>query len=1672
MPFNILRNATIRNDMSCRHDNRRGYAVVWDEDSNFKQYTDVSNLIARVVWDKVYFAVSTDSSCSIGPESAQVPFDGGTYDLIKVVMRLEPSVIIPPPTTGKIEFQTTSDPFYDSERSVEFPILVDNAYNEYVINMSLITEWVGDITKIKLFPFIDGTPGVKIHLKSIAIESSNAFACDTSYNTPTCNKFSQYSHPCPWVGRGASSEGIFVSDGINIEENINDELVVNINGFGDQRIKLTPVYGARLLDVARDIEEKLSNIGIGGYSGVRVDVNLGKLKIIADDTREASSTIIIRDTPAARELGFYSATGEEIAVTLDGEEAASRYEPAGTIQLSKAELSHLYLSDPLVNQSFIHFDSRSFSVQAGRPDFSLVYHDKKVDFTGKTIIDFNNPINSNGLISYVAYSGDGNTSTEFRFFRPQADGTIVHHASLPMGILSDGQVDKVFEASGSIRVRKGDLVGLYNGKLHLGKFEELPNTSYYIYDGSLAGEDSVPVPFIEGKGERGLRLFARGSDKATEAVVSIEFPRDEAIEQIQVIAEEESQIEEINLSRVLSGGLNGGPHIEGSTGLDKFGFQAPPMADLGALTDGEKLNTVGVDAAHPSWADGTIEPADLYSQTEFNFVMDFAKATPVFFNIGKVILYFRDENNIKFFGLEFPLAADDLDINRVFIPVTDKYNAVFLEGKLLAPDTHPLYQNPIRPTATEFLDSYQLLKYRTLEFNFDPVRARSIKYVAKNYYPESDVFKSTFSLFDIAPSPYILEMEVFATSTPTSSVADNFSFESSSDGENYVVHNNVTVEGETSASYLIGYPVKYLRVHIKPQGRMDLKSFFATLSQGHLKARSNELDTVNLNISLEDFSSSSVVEITNDSNTTYDYYIDIAAQRNLTNRCLLWNNMSSEEDLKSSFLGPSPAVKKRDDFIIREYNYSLNVPAYMVDPYWMLNKNMKSYISYDTGDTWEPRGNTLSDYNEDTYLTSENPNTGHLFTFVLLDLGDTYGIDEISLVKKVGEPNPAFFTLSYSNKQVDDPADLDLFNDFSGVKTDARWIRLTGFSRLPTALDLPNMISYIRITLDPTLKKNHNKIPWIPAPKLTNYIFGTSVDPCGEGWHCPIAGFTHYYAVDLEYPYNISNIVLGPSDSLGVITDWDTQVQGFNGSAYGDTTKTNSTIAYSNTQTSDPKKVRWGSFSAEPPEPTRWIILKRDNGIRDEVLVHIEDNVQKNKPLFSNPRWWSSKYGSVFKEESITHESTGAISTIYPANTGPNLEELEIKQSFGIDHQLAKRDFLRVLLYIEDKNELDLSKGYIAIGRNTTEDNGGNNPLAEAVADSENYYQWDFEELGSDIFTTGWNELLLPFSDNFRVGEPFFTLDNPNNLPPGALSGRSRLRWFKVAFAGKSLNRAFQIVIDEVKIVRGKFLASKFSDGLYLAGSDYAKFPLSNFNTLKGSIEFWLNPDWSKTLGCMNCLDARDHTIFRIFNNDGYVISLLMTGLGLRVYLSDGSKSFFLTDNSAEPLVVGEDSHVAVSWDLKGEFGNQGLSVYINNKLSAVFYTEFLKTGDFRPNSEATLIFGAQAWDGLVTASATGVEGVVGNIKLFNYPVYDFSSSIINPDLQHARPSDDLIEISMDNIEFFGNEKRRLGLPILIRDVAPNETFKVYVRRKELSSNFLDTGQDRNSFIHIMKTAS
>jgi len=1074
-------------------------------------------------------------------------------------------------------------------------------------------------------------------------------------------------------------------------------------------------------------------------------------------------------------------------------------------------------------------------------------------------------------------------------------------------------LDKIFESTASLQVKKGDLLSLYSAALHLGSDFQREDYSYILVDYKLA--EGGQMWELSGSGNTGLPLFAKGARRTDEAVLVVDFDEVQSLESVYVTAEEEDVIEEINLCTVRNGGLNGGPHVSGSTGEGDDGAPALDMKNLDSLIDGDKQNINGVSSyCYPGWVDlDALDRAD-YDYTNFEVTFDFAKGIDVYFPIHRIVHYFVDVKNVKTFGWEVPIATNPNDTERIWGTGWDEYATVNTDLGLMDSSTIYLYNNPSVLVSSDYQVAYSHLDYKYLELILsEPFDARSLRYNATLEGTNTeDAYQDDYAYYPVAPSPKIQEIEVYAKSIPNKDISENFYFESSKEGDVYHIHYDTDILSSTSARYTIGRPIMSLRVHIESTNTLNVFDIRGILSEDPISFETNYGGIVALNPPKNNPDSAvETVTITNDGDSTSNFYIDIFNAGTQNERCLLWNRMVHDDGVAQSEIGPGGVVRRRTYRALRPYNYAYNCPGFFLNKTFFFGSPV--YISRDERSSWTNVGSLITDGSDSTYVTNESALFHqYSYVYVAVDLGVNYDIDTVTMFD--GGNTSFSTTILYSSLDTDDPGLIPLdISDPDGwrssSKSNARWVL---FQAPAVNLGGPDIryLTRIEIDVDYSSVTNRDRDIWKSADgNLTNGISGGTELGQEEGWI--VDSQSDYFCVDLGWWHNVTNVITGP---MGVaadsIEDADILEPGTWPSIV-DSDGAGANVAYSKTSTENPAEVTWGGFGDAPDNPVRWVMVKTSASRVEEIIVHIDDNEQNDKQSFLNELWFSSAYNDVYNEFAHTKSGICAIALDYPADAGAQEEYMLMNQSLGVDSELSKRDALSFWFYVSDVSQLDLTYGAFRMGRAATEDNGPKD--ANMTMDEYNYYEWPLSDF-EDILGDGWNYIRMPFSDNYKSGILYLASDDLSRV--GGTYKRDRIKYFKLSFKGVANNDAFTVRIDDMTINRRYYSEGAFDYGVYIPKGEYIKFPLNDFDPMKGTVEFFLKSDWSKEMMCNSCDDPRDHSIIRIFSSeDDTVFALFMSGKGLKFYTTDGENPTVVTDNTFSVIKVDEPVHIAMVWD-------------------------------------------------------------------------------------------------------------------------------------------------------------
>jgi len=594
----ISDDATIFTSTLCIHDSNVAYFADFSINGEVDGWTYFDGIHTYGAWQGFLFGTMYGNYGIIGRHDIFRPVNATTHYTLKIVMKYNPKDrvgIHRLPTQAKVRWRTLADTDWNSEKEKFFSIEADNKWHTYILNMGTAQYWQGDVNDLRIWPAVDDAmDGDEFFIRTIEISSVELHVC----TNPNCDSYLGYSHPCPWVGeRGYCESTNHENDKLfNIEDN--SELIVNINDYGNEIVKINEVLNGSGYEVANSLARCISRVGIGGYAEVQViytDEN--KFKIYSG-TFADDSTIEIIDNDLARYLYFFDMGGINTTYKTTGVFPSTGYSPFSSFKINTNQILSLFDNNEDTNLNFNPF---GHSIEGGRRDwmtssvgqaltspgeeedsaggqlirtYHLLYND------GKTIIDFNHPFNASGRITkiYSACTLDmffGKTSHEsgddarkdtelsgakILIFRPHRNGTldVIHEFVLnnrdPNRSYDDGLYSLTQEAVDidvDVFVNKGDLLGIYNANLYVGKSISGHETDaqYFQIQGKPTGNFNPGD--LNGDGAGGVLLYARGDDTQRRLVIDVDLKHRYNIENLEIKGLPKTTSLEYNIARCL-----------------------------------------------------------------------------------------------------------------------------------------------------------------------------------------------------------------------------------------------------------------------------------------------------------------------------------------------------------------------------------------------------------------------------------------------------------------------------------------------------------------------------------------------------------------------------------------------------------------------------------------------------------------------------------------------------------------------------------------------------------------------------------------------------------------------------------------------------------------------------------------------------------------------------------------------------------------------------------------------------------------------------------------------------------------------------------------------------------------------------------------------------------------
>lgn len=1015
MGVNLLSVARIQASVQNRATPSRPYSVHWTDNVDLKGWTTFIDLDIVGTWGGFLFGTKrTASGGFIAPTQAFSPVDTLVYDHIFFRMRYDKHPKNRNSTSfGKIQWTTTADAVFSDARSVIFPLVPDAGFKLYDVDMNQSRNWTGLVDKIRFFPCEDGAINDEFFLNFFEIGTVDI---DFQLDNPDSGSSGRLIG-----GRALSSD-------ITITEGINDRLRVNLDGYGFVEITLTPQTSSAAA-IARDLSIQLSKIAIGGYMRALCSVDTATKKfIIESGTRAANSTVQIQFGPmsAAYTLGLTDIDGTFQGTTVVGTDPLPSFVPISDYQPTTFELLS-FLDDSDDSVAFV-LDSSLAVLEGGRRDYGtvtknltteVVIEGRSLDLqssktssggsigdSGLTFIDLNHPFIDDGKVSKIFFNGipDPAGSSKWKIFRPARDGSLTLVAEGVLGkknitenpngglVLTTTPGAFIEDVSAAnIRVRRGDLLGVFNVGMHLGTGRtDKPDALYYQVDGDAVGTFSPAVPV--GAGDGGIPVYATGEIFRRSTVLDFDFGKRVNIDTLVIRGEEANNDLEYNVSSATSANFSAdvkGDHTICYTVDPIFNvrdcFDRPNVAfNIQALNDGVRFADNGISSFGSPGTAGvggaTVQGATYFyvnKDEEFLGTFDLVNTDPksfggerdplgitAFFSsttprldkpISKAVLYFKDPKNMRAWQIETALdqgnSGGNGSINGFQKVPEDSISAIAFDNKRVEKDSL-IFTQKSTSTQNILLDNPVILDVianngvrnpqKGVDFQDTPSEIGGVNVAEQATYLNvqwtrfewdfSPIRTTGFRWFsDYNLSTKISEFEVYASAPAFESLADNVQVLFSSDGETFASA-EVNQSSTTSAEFQLGNSPRYMRVIFTPTQRLFAKNLSVNFEQDQILF--GEEGRILGSTPVDEArvgspSATTVIPIKNNTGKKADLTVDIPVDTSPTKEVLYASHLSSTEDVLAPEVGGPGRVNFDEDFVLVETeNAAINAKAY------------------------------------------------------------------------------------------------------------------------------------------------------------------------------------------------------------------------------------------------------------------------------------------------------------------------------------------------------------------------------------------------------------------------------------------------------------------------------------------------------------------------------------------------------------------------------------------------------------------------------------------------------------------------------------------------------------------------------------------------------------------------
>ena len=1039
MAYNFLREARhIRNSFLCMHDTLDGYSSDFHENGDVDGWDIYNNIYLYGCWNGVLFGTSYDRECYIG-RSANIPsVEAEDYYVVKIMMKITNNNLdksVQGLSTGRLRWVSLSDGVWNSNKQVDFDIVADDKWRLYTINMGPFQWWQGDISNLRIYPFIDGWSGDEFAIKYIKISSRDKYACSNTQ----CSYYLNYKHPCPGGGsRGSCESGLACTTYTTIS-GINDKFIVNIDGYGNETFELGTNENVTPVEMSKIMENKIASLSIGGYAYVDVEYSENdKLKLYSG-TVGSNSSVVVVDSPAARVLGFFDNDGNDISTVESGDDPADGFDYASSRLLTPLEINKL-VDGKTDSFAYIH-NPHQYNIEGGRRDFNEVgtsrllsditsgeYY-QSLNNTGRTLLDLSHPINNNGRLKAIYVYGKATSLSKIKILRPKKNGsfTVIYSLDMPVE-----DVSKLYTAHPinyrvdcNLLVSKGDVIGVYNADLYVGvTLNGRPDAVFSQIEGDVSVGDIIEPDKVYSFGVAGFAIYARGDRLQDSILLDIDLGNRINVEEMNIYGMEQSGEFEFNIASCLDLSwnvnlYNGSHYHSGVRWTDGTPWYETHLniayghnclndciktADNGRQGDTFTSGPNGIETygqhsyfyvnGDAEWlysfdCNGKTEycwpyvPGSSYGSSRMVGVGGFTR-DPISFTllfpynfttrIHKSIIYFKERNNFRSIELSYylgPYQSTGNAYKDTRFMRIPNYTSIKLDGLEYLPDSDDIANDYLFNNPTN-ADINFARANRYDPTNWREYRAALVTDWTILEHNFDQVECAGFRIYtDHHNSTKIMEIELYSKIKIDTSLLDNVSLSFSDYGD---VWNDVVFEeiSDNKISGFMGGAPRYMRLGFSSATVFELNEIECLV--GDQVKLQGCAEVVNLeHAPSRKLGDPTAIVLENVYDKPFDLSVDIPAETSESEDIIFWSKLHSQNDIEDPQIGPGCTLYKNADYVICNHNKqcAINVPSYGLNN---LIDGKRNYINENTTD-WLYNGTLVSgisiDYTNSNYRVSE-----------------------------------------------------------------------------------------------------------------------------------------------------------------------------------------------------------------------------------------------------------------------------------------------------------------------------------------------------------------------------------------------------------------------------------------------------------------------------------------------------------------------------------------------------------------------------------------------------------------------------------------------------------------------------------------------------------------------------